>query len=85
VSPYKDKVLQRKAVKRAVQKHRGITETEQGITHPILYDLIDPIRRRKLEAICESFKARGLGGMVYYGLREPIDFLTIGDLLQATA
>ena len=32
--PYKDKVLQKEAVKRAVQKHRGITQsiTQQGIT-----------------------------------------------------
>jgi len=91
---YKDKEKQKEAVKKAVDKHRGITKgitlegiTDKGITqyHPILDDLIDPIRRKKLEAISSALKRRNLGSKVYYGLGPnglPMD--VVGDLLDAT-
>ena len=57
---YKDKEKQREAVKKAVQKHRGITSegiTEQGITHPDIIDkLTDPRWRTHLEKVCSAFK-----------------------------
>ena len=66
---YKDKEKQREAVKRAVQKHRGITEgitegiTPQGITdlsgdtQDLLDKLTDPIWRGRLEKICRAFES----------------------------
>ena len=59
---YKNKTKQRSAVKKAVQKHRNETRSEQGITkgitsHPDILDkLIDPIWRKRLEKICYSFE-----------------------------
>ena len=94
--PYKDKVLQREAVKKAVQKHRvlhtnkeGITEqgvTLEGITeyHPILEYLIDPIKRDKLERICHSLRQHNQLGEVYFGCRQPLSFDIVEGLLQAT-
>jgi len=60
---YKDKEKQKEAVKKAVQKHRGITEegiTSQGITsYPDIIDkLTDPVWRGKLEKICSAFAHR---------------------------
>ena len=92
---YKDKEKQREAVKNAVDKHRkgitkGITEegiTSQGITyyHPILDDLVDPVRRKKLEDIHEALSRHKLQSRIFYGLGEnglPMD--VVGDLLDAT-
>ena len=71
--PYKDKVLQREAVRRAVQKHRGITETSQGIT-------VDTKKAAKLLLLCKSLdkEVTGLDGkrvnlltMVRYGISGP--------------
>ena len=95
--PYKDKVLQREAVKKAVQKHRvlhinkeGITKqgvTLEGITeyHPILEYLIDPIKRDKLERICHSLRQHNQLGEVYFGCRQPLSFDIVEGLLQATS
>ena len=99
--PYKDPVLQRGAIRRAVQKHRGITlgitekedftakgiTLEEGITeyHPIMYALLDPVKREKLQRICDSLRRRNLLSKVYYGMRSPLDFGTVSDLLEATA
>ena len=97
MSPYKDKVLQREAVKKAVQKHRvlhtnneGITKqgvTLEGITeyHPILEYLVDPIKRDKLERICHSLRQHNQLGEVYFGCRQPLSFDIVEGLLQATS
>ena len=87
--PYKDKETQREAVKKAVEKHRGITKgiTEQGITgegitrYPaLLYALVE--KRAKLEAICQSLgKYRG---QVTYGVGGP-DFFMVSEMLECTA
>ena len=91
--PYKDKVLQKEAVRKAVAKRRvlqsGITSegiTEEGITeyHPILNALIDPVKRQKLQAICDSLGKRNLLSKVYYGTRQPVDFDMVNELLEAT-
>lgn len=88
---YKNKEKQREAVKRAVEKHRGITSegiTDPSVTphHPILDDLVDPIRRAKLQAICDALNRRkDLASKVFYGISEnglPMD--VVGDLLDAT-
>ena len=95
MSPYKDKVLQREAVKKAVQKHRvlhtnneGITEqgvTLEGITeyHPILEYLVE--KRDKLERICHSLRQHNQLGEVYFGCRQPLSFDIVEGLLQATS
>ena len=94
--PYKDKVLQREAVKKAVRKHRVLHTnnegiTEQGVTleciteyHPILEYLIDPIKRDKLERICHSLRQHNQLGEVYFGCRQPLSFDVVENLLQAT-
>lgn len=92
---YKDKAKQREAVKRAVDKHRGITKgiTEEGITgqgitrYPaIIYALTDPIKRKKLEDITQSLKIHKQDGNVYYGYPGlgGVPFDIVGDLLEAT-
>ena len=92
---YKDKEKQREAARERIRRYRdkqkGVTSegvTNQGVTpyHPILDDLVDPVRRKKLEAICEALKRRkDLSGKVFYGIGEnglPMD--VVGDLLDAT-
>ena len=95
--PYRDKVSQREAVKKATQKYRkkeGITEqgiTKEGITEyrPIIIVLSDPIKRAKLRAICESLSGRGTGktnqlGNVWYGVgKDPTSMFEVDELLTA--
>ena len=90
--PYKDKVLQREAVKKAVHKYRVLHTnkegiTEQGVTeyHPILEYLIDPIKRDKLERICHFLRQHNQLGEVYFGCRQPLSFDIVEGLLQATS
>ena len=97
MSPYKDKVLQREAVKKAVQKHRVLHTNKEGITkqgvtlegiteyHPILEYLVDPIKRDKLERICHSLRQHNQLGEVYFGCRQPLSFDVVEGLLQATS
>ena len=91
--PYKDKEKQKQAVKRAVDKHRGITKgitsegiTEQGITQypAIIHALVNPDKRKKLEAITQSLKEFKVADRVYYGCSDPVPFDVVGDLLEAT-
>lgn len=52
---------------------------------PILYALTDPIKRKKLEAICESLDNHKLLSKVYYGAGAySVDMETVRDLLGAT-
>ena len=57
---YKDKEKQKEAVRKAVQKHRGITEgitSTGGITHPDIIDkLTDPKWRDRIGKVCDAFK-----------------------------
>ena len=84
--PYKDKVLQREAVKKAVHKYRVLHTNKQGITqyHPILEYLVDPIRWDKLERICHSLRQHNQLGEVYFGCRQPLSFDVVEGLLEAT-
>jgi len=93
--PYKDADKQRKAVRDAVEKHRGITKgiTEEGITgqgitkYPaIVYALTDPEKRKKLEKITQSLKIHKQAENVYYGYPNMggVPFDVVGDLLEAT-
>lgn len=83
---YKDKTKQREAVKKAVNKHRGITKgiTEsEGITSvpAIVTAITNPVTRKKLEAVCSSLKA--YKGDVRYGCgKDSITFNTVGELLD---
>lgn len=91
--PYKDKAKQKEAVKKAVLKHhKGITEktilegiTGEGITYPpIIHALADPIKKKKLESICEHLDRRKLLSKVYYGAGEhSVDFEIVNDMLDA--
>ncbi len=49
----------------------------------LLYALVDPDKRRRLERIHQSLKERGLTGMVTYGYGGP-SFTEVGELLEAT-
>ena len=94
---YKDKEAQKAAVKRAVEKHRGITKgiTKQGITpegitripdnmKAVMEALIDPSKRQGLQKIYDSLHAKKLESRVYYGIGG-LTFKEVGELLQATA
>ena len=89
--PYKDKVLQREAVKEAVRRHRqGITA--QGTDPKVLHlaeALIDPIKRAKLVKISNALNKNitgldgrplNLGTQVRYGI-EGFTFADISELL----
>ena len=52
--------------------------------HPIMEALIDPVKRKKLEAITQSLKAHHVSELVSYGCRNPIPFDVVGELLEAT-
>ena len=91
---YKDPEKQKEAVRKAVEKHRvlhqGIRKegiTTQGITYPpILYALIDPIKRAKLEAIHQSLKEHRKVDKVFYGYPGlgGVPFDIVGDYLEVT-
>ncbi len=60
---YKNKTKQRESVKKAVQKHRNETRSEQGITkgitlggRDIVNKLTDPIWRTRLTKLCCAFE-----------------------------
>ena len=53
--------------------------------HPVLYALTDPIKRKKLEKICESLGNRRLLDRVFYGAgKHSLDMGTVKDLLEVT-
>ena len=91
---YKDPEKQKEAVRKAVEKHRvlhqGITKegiTTQGITYPpILHALIDPIKRKKLEAIYQSLRRHNKADKVFYGFPGlgGVPFNIVGDYLEVT-
>ena len=68
----------------------GLTDegvTGEGLTqyHPILYALTDPVKRKKLEAVCEALSRRNLQSKLYFGCgRYSIPFDIVEDLLEAT-
>lgn len=80
----------RERVKRYRNKQNSVTSdsvTDPSVTpyHPILDDLVDPIRRKKLEVISAALKHRNLQSKVFYGIGVnglPMDI--VGDLLDAT-
>ena len=70
-----------------MRKYRqGSQDVTIGSHHPILDDLVDLVRRKKLQAICDALERRkGLSSKVFYGINEnslPMD--VVGDLLDAT-
>ena len=89
--PYKDKVLQRKAVKEAVQRHRvlqeGMTDPQDVIPeHPIMKYLIPGEDRKKMEAIVQSLKEHHQVKNVYLGYPNlggiPLDI--VSEMLECT-
>ena len=54
--------------------------------HPILYALTDPIKRKKLESICESLGRHDVLDRVYYGCGAySLSMDVVSDLLDTTA
>ena len=92
--PYKSQEARKEASRKSMAKKRGINIeglTKEGLTgeglteyHSIMSVLIDPVKREKLQRICDSLRRRGLLREVYYGMRCPLDFGTVSDLLEAT-
>ena len=80
--PYKDKVAQKEAVKRAVQRHRVLQgednvipktrkdviprDTRQPV-RPIIIALADPVKRERLRAICSELSTHKVLDDVYFG------------------
>ena len=83
--PYKDKQKATEYAKTAMRKKRGITEKGMTQYHPILDALIDPVKRDKLERIYQELKSHHVSELVSYGLRKPIPFDVVGELLEATS
>lgn len=72
--------------KEYMRKYRqGSQDNTIGSHHPILDDLVDPTRRKKLEVICTALSKHNLQDKVFYGIGEyslPVNI--VGDLLDAT-
>ena len=91
--PYKDKVLQKEAVLQAVRRHRVLQNDKpmEGITdYPaIVYALVDPIKREKLQRICKSLDKKlgdgcNLLNLVHYGTSDYIPMSKVKELLEIT-
>ncbi len=92
--PYKDKVLQKEAVLQAVRRHRVLQNNNptEGITgYPaIVYALVDPVKREKLQRICKSLDKKlsdgsNLLNLVHYGTNDYIPMSKVKELLEVTA
>jgi hypothetical protein len=92
--PYKDPTKQKEAVLQAVRRHRVLQgeQKDEGITdYPaIVYALIDPIKREKLQRICKSLDKKlsdgsNLLNIVHYGTSDYIPMSKVRELLQVTA
>ena len=93
-----DKALQkaqtRERVKRYRDKQKSVTSasvtgdsvTQDVTVYPsIINALADPVKRDKLERICDSLGKRRLLGQVYYGAgKHSITMDTVSELLEAT-
>lgn len=76
-----------------VQRYRerqNVTQSPENVTldvtqYPaILYALTDCEKRKKLEKIYNSLNEFKVADKVYYGMRNPVPFDVVGDLLEAT-
>ena len=68
----------------------GVTKqgvTSKGVTNysHILNWLVDPIKREKLERICESLGKHNVLDQVFIGTGYPVDLYTVNEWLEATA
>jgi len=91
---YKNKEKQREAtverVRRYRNKQKGVTlegVTGEGVTpyHPLMYALVDSVKRKKLQDICEALGRRNLCSDVYYGCgKSSISMDLVEGLLEAT-
>ena len=51
-------------------------------THPLIYALIDPVKRKRLESICTLLKTHHVSEAVFYGCRSPVPFNVVSDYLD---
>lgn len=77
------KDYQKKYMKDYMANKRGLNKKSKGLNKypPILHDLVDPERRKKLQAISLSLHNAGLEKMVTRGNH---DFQETGNLLAST-
>ena len=76
-----------KALQNKVESVTSSGVTGEDVTYPpILYALIDPIKRAKLEKIYQSLKAHNKADKVFYGFPGlgGVPFDIVGDYLEAT-
>jgi len=53
--------------------------------HPLIYALTDPIKRAKLQSVCDELGKRHLLDRLYYGIgKNSIDFSIVNQMLEAT-
>lgn len=85
----KERKAQYQKERRGLQRGTSNEGTSLGGTSdypPIIHAITDPVKRKKLEAICESLDNHKLLSKVYYGAgAHSVDFGTVSDLLAATA
>lgn len=91
--PYKSSDQAKQASRERMRKYReGVTKgvtlegvTGEGVTRypAIMYALTDPIKRAKLEKICQSLKDHHVLGDVRYGCFGPT-FDVVSELLEVT-
>ena len=84
-----------KAQREAMKRRREGSQAEGSLTkvhtnivtqyHPVLEAIIDPVKRKKLEAVCLALRRRNLGSKVYYGYGAySVSFDMVEELLDAT-
>ena len=84
------KDYQREYMERKRSNKTGLTNggsTTEGLTkyHPIMYAIVDPVKRVKLEKICQSLDNHRVLDKVYYGVGiHSLSMDVVGDLLDAT-
>ena len=77
---YKNKAKQQEA-NRLIERNtrKGVTLDN---THPLIYALIDPVKRKRLESICTLLKTHHVSEAVFYGCRSPVPFNVVSDYLD---
>ena len=76
-----------KALRNKVESVTSLGVTGEAVTYPpILYALIDPIKRKKLEAIYQSLRTHNKADKVFYGFPGlgGVPFNIVGDYLEVT-
>lgn len=90
VQRYKAKNSVTESPNNVTQSPDSVTMDAENVTHdvtqyhPLLYALVDPDKRKKLEKIYHSLKEHNQDKNVYYGY-EGISFDIVGEMLEVTS